>query len=312
MKKSLILLVLVIGLVTSELYAQNYAFRVLVAKGQVKVKVADTKWEPLKTGVRLNKGDRIKLSDGNYVGLVHSSGKTLELKKSGVYDISDLSEKKGSNTKSIVSKYADFVISKMTPEAIEQNRKKYASTTGSGERGLYDTDIHLYLPKTIEVLNKRATFSWEYRNINATYIITLKNIFGEQILTTEVYESSYTINFDNDTIQNGLINDFITVEVRLKEDVNIKSQKAAVKWMDDEHSEALKATILELTASLGETSPLNNLILAEFYEEKGFILDAISSYEHAIILAPEIDFYKESYNEFLIRNELKKLGTPNE
>jgi cytochrome c-type biogenesis protein CcmH/NrfG len=35
-------------------------------------------------------------------------------------------------------------------------------------------------------------------------------------------------------------------------------------------------------------------------------IDAISAYEEAIKLAPDVPYYKEAYEEFLLRHGLKK------
>ncbi len=306
MKRIVVFLVITIALITHRAYAQDYTFRVLANKGINKAKKAGSKWTVLKTGSRLNEGDKLKLSNDSYLGLVHANGKTLELKQAGSYDIKILSDQLGANTKSMVSKYADFVISKMAPEEIEKNRKKYASIAGSGERGLYDTDIHLYLPKTLVLLNTKAIISWNYKDENEVFIVTIKNIFGEKILVAESTKTSYTINYEDDNVENGSINNIITIEVSLKSNASIISQEIAIRLIDSTDEQGVRLRLTNLKSNLGELSSLNNLILAEFYEENGLVLDAITSYEDALLLSPEIEYFREVYDEFLIRNELKK------
>ena len=50
---------------------------------------------------------------------------------------------------------------------------------------------------------------------------------------------------------------------------------------------------------------LNKFIMAGFYEENKLLIDAITAYEQAIKLAPDVPTYKEAYEEFLLRNKLK-------
>jgi tetratricopeptide (TPR) repeat protein len=57
---------------------------------------------------------------------------------------------------------------------------------------------------------------------------------------------------------------------------------------------------------LSEENALNKFILAGFYEEHKLFIDAIAAYEDAIRLAPDVDSYKEAYEEFLLRNKLKE------
>jgi hypothetical protein len=62
--------------------AQEYAFKVLVNKGQNEIK-AGNNWKPIKVGASLNSVDELKISQNGYVGLVHVSGKPLEVKSAG-------------------------------------------------------------------------------------------------------------------------------------------------------------------------------------------------------------------------------------
>ena len=54
-----------------------------------------------------------------------------------------------------------------------------------------------------------------------------------------------------------------------------------------------------------EETALNKFILAGFYEDNELLIDAISAYEAAIKMAPDVDTYKDAYEEFLLRNKLK-------
>jgi cytochrome c-type biogenesis protein CcmH/NrfG len=50
--------------------------------------------------------------------------------------------------------------------------------------------------------------------------------------------------------------------------------------------------------------------MAGFYEENKLFVDAIGAYEEAIKLAPDVPTYKEAYEEYLLRNKLKKPVEP--
>ena len=51
--------------------------------------------QSLKTGASLKSGDELKVSENAYLGLVHVSGKPLELKTAGSYKVADLAAKMG-------------------------------------------------------------------------------------------------------------------------------------------------------------------------------------------------------------------------
>jgi cytochrome c-type biogenesis protein CcmH/NrfG len=49
------------------------------------------------------------------------------------------------------------------------------------------------------------------------------------------------------------------------------------------------------------------LLVAGVYEQNNLLVDAGTAYLEAINLAPDVPQYKESYNDFVLRNGLKKL-----
>ena len=305
MTKKLSLIIIGLGLLFQGAIAQDYAFRVLASKGQNMVKKGTAAWQPLKTGAKLNSGEEVKLVANGYLGLVHSSGKTMELKEASVYNIAKLSSELGSGTQSIASKYADFVMSKMSPDQREENRKKYASVTGAAERGSEDASINIFMPQSVSVLNTKATVRWEPVRDDAVYVVNLKNLFEEKIMVVETSDPYYTIDFDNEQIKNAIVENLIIVRVSLKDDESIASKNAAIELMTDEDAQTYQVELSGLEQNIGQESSINDLILAEFYEENGLILDALTSYEDAVKLSPDVEYFQEAYDEFLIRNGLK-------
>ncbi len=305
MNKKLSLIIVVLAMLMQGAFAQDYAFRVLASKGQNMVKSGTSDWQSLKTGAKLNNGEEVKLDANGYLGLVHSSGKTMELKEASTYDISKLSSELGSSTQNIASKYADFVMSKMSPEQKEENRRKYASVTGAVERGSSDALINIFMPQSVSVLNNKAIIRWEPIKENAIYVVNLKNLFEEKIMVAETSDSFYTIDFNSDQIKNAIVENLIIVNVTLKDDESIASKNAAIELMSEEDSKTYKVELSGLEENIGSETSINSLILAEFYEEKGLVLDAITSYENAVRLSPDVEYFQEAYNEFLIRNRLK-------
>ena len=309
MTKKLSLIIIGLGFLLQGAIAQDYAFRVLASKGQNMVKKGSTDWQPLKTGAKLNSGEEVKLAANGYLGLVHSSGKTMELKEASVYNIAKLSSELGTGTQSIASKYADFVMSKMSPEQIEENWNKYASVTGAAERGSEDASINIFMPQSVSVLNKKATIRWEPIKDDAVYVVHLKNLFEEKIMVVETNDPFYTIDFNNEQIKNSVVENLIIVSVSLKDDESIASKNAAIELMTDEDAKTYEVELKSLESNIGSETSINNLILAEFYEENGLILDALTSYEDAVKLSPDVEYFQEAYNEFLVRNGLKKPDT---
>src|SRR5688500_12496233 len=97
---------------TALAFSQEYSFKVLVNKGKNEMK-SGSDWKPVKVGASLKSPDEIKVSENAYLGLIHVSGKPLELKNAGNYKVIDLAAKVGTGT-SVLNKYTDFILSNNT------------------------------------------------------------------------------------------------------------------------------------------------------------------------------------------------------
>lgn len=301
---SSLLVLVVFAVFTAQ--GQDYDFRVLVNQGDNQVSNG-ADWTTLKTGAKLKSGQEIKIVENGYVGLVHSSGKVKDLKSAGTYNVKSLSSGMPTSSNNITQKYADFVLSKMSPEEKEANRRKYANVTGAVERGDDASSINLYLPTSVSVYNNNAVIRWDAVSDGATYQVKLKNIFEDVIMVTETTESSYQIDFDDPKIASAAVEDLVIVNVSLKSNDEIKSKDAAIERVKEDQKPEFAEELVAVKASLGDTeSSLNELILAELYEENGFILDALTSYENSVKISPDVPFFQEAYQEFLVRNGMKK------
>ena len=287
-------------------FGQDYTFRVMVSKGANKVKVGNSDWKALRTGEYLNDGDQLQLVDKGYLGLVHSNGRTKELKTAGDYSITELSSALSATSQNITSKYADFVISKMSPEEREANRRKYASVTGAVERGDSDAAINIFMPTSVSVYNPEVMIRWDpIAGENTTYVVKLKDLFEQTIMVAETSESNYTIDFNDPKLAGAIVENLVIVNVSVKGNEDIKSKNAAIEQFSSDATASFEVELKALQANLGEQSSINNLILAEFYEENNLLLDALTSYEYAIKMSPDVEYYKEAYEEFLLRTGLK-------
>jgi hypothetical protein len=298
MKRKSLILAFALTFISWLSFGQGYTFKVLANKGANEVNRGG-EWSALKTGASLNENDELKISENAYLGLVHSSGKTLELKEEGTHKISSLASQINTAGSSVASKYADFVLSKMSAEG----KKNKLSATGAVSRGSEDA-IKIFMPNSVGVFSQEPILKWsEVEGDDVTYTLTVKNMFEDQLLQVTTTDPHYQIDLNNEKLadQNVVL---ITVASSVNEDS--KSGTYAIKRLPISDMEKVKTTLNELMSGVNEPTALNKYILAGFYEENNLLVDALTNYLKAMELAPEVDSYKEAYEEFLLRNRLSE------
>lgn len=284
---------------SSFVFGQDYAFKVLANKGVNEVKSGET-WQPVKTGATLKAGDELKLSDNSYMGLVHASGKPMELKKSGNYKVADLASSVGGGT-SVLNKYTDFILSSNSAEA----KKNRLSATGAVHRATETNAIKVMLPENQHsgIYNAVAVISWEGDKVPGPYVVTIKNMFEEELAKAETPETMLQIDLTDPRFSNL---NAILIEVSSKSDPKLVSKQHMIKRLPPVDQARVKTSLSEIIGEVADQTALNKLILAGFYEENGLFIDAISAYEEAIKLAPDVPSYSEAFEEFLLRHGLKR------
>jgi hypothetical protein len=284
---------------TSYAFAQDYTFKVLANKGSNEVKSGDA-WQPLKTGASLRENDEIKLADNAYIGLVHVDGRPLEVKKAGNHSVKQLAKDMKGGT-SVLNKYTDFILSSNSAEA----KKNRLSATGAVHRATETAALKMIFPdkNNAEVFNSTAVVSWEDAKTSGPYVVSILNLFEEEIMKIETTEMRVKIDLSDPKLA---AEPNLLVEVSSKADKKIATKQHMIKKLGNAEKENVKKSLNEIMGQVTEPTALNKLLLAGFYEENKLIIDAIAAYEEAIELAPDVPTFKEAYDEFLLRQNLKK------
>jgi len=299
MKRSATLFTVLALLISAGAMAQTAAvFKVFANSGAVQLKSGGTQ-QPLKAGASLKSEDQLVVCEGCYVALVHSAtGKPHQLTAAGTYNVKDLAKGMTGST-GVVSKYTEFILSSNSDEA----KKNRLSATGAVHRGLNDIDVFLPEPRSHgnHVINDSIFVGWESKSTKqGPYEVELKDMFGETLLKIQAPTNRVKIKLPGKE-------NIITLEVRRKGETSSGSQPFSIQRFDAQKDQAtiqrIKSELAEL--NLTEETAINKFILAGFYEYQNLLIDAVWAYEQAIRLAPEVDTYKEAYNEFLLRKQLK-------
>lgn len=307
MKTKLLTLILSFLLVSTMTYAQDEIFKVLASKGANKVVSSkSTEQKPILIGKKLFKDDKVIIGENSYLGLAHKSGKTIELKKAGTYEISKLSSEVASQNAGVAKKYVDFVAGELssTDEDMAKNRHKYMAVTGSVERDVKNASgIKVLTPKDVFTLSTPVTLRWVPTHESSnTYVITLTDLSDEPVYTVETKENFVIVDLDKLNIKKEKN---LLWKVAVKDSKpKVESEPAILKYVDEAKAATLEKQVADIKAELKEETALNKLVLASFYEENGLILEALASYEAAMKLEPEVEDYKIAYGKFLERRQL--------
>ena len=277
-------------------FGQDYAFKVLGNEGSNSSNPGG-QWTTLKTGSIIKDNETVRVGANSYLGLLHSSGRSIELREAGDYPVADLVKKVSTGTSSIAGKYADFVLSKMASSGSGNNM----AVTGAVERATDDNSIKVNLPSSVELFNPEAIITWGDVEGNHDYKIILKNMFDEVIMETTVTEPMISLNFDDPKLRDQRL---VIFNVRLKDDESIQSGEYGIKKLSKEEAETIKNSYETIKSEIGDDTALDKIILASFFEENNLIIDAATNYENAIKLSPDVDDFKNAYKQFLQRNGL--------
>lgn len=285
--------------------AQDYTFRVLANKGMNQVKRAGSSApEALKTGAKLNTNDEIIASEDAYIGLMHSSGKTTEIRGAGIKKVSDLEKNVNVGGTSVASRYAQFVMNKLNEEETTDVRSRM-NATGAVSRAVGSAPINVMAPVQADLMGDNAILRWDApENVSEgdKYLVKVENIFNEEIYSEETDKTSIELDFSNEELAYDM--GLYLVKVYKKGDEEIVSNEIGIKKVKAGDKVEIQENLANLRSEVSEDSPLNKIIYASFYEENGLILDALTKYEEAIAMSPEIEDFQELYQNFLLKNGL--------
>lgn len=322
-KINLLIGLLVFAVASTFGQTKDYSFKVLAAKGNNQF-LTKGQWANLSAGATLNKGEKVKVTEGGYIGLIHSTGKTMELKTSGTFDVAELESKVISSKTNFGEKYGDFVADGMF--ASNPDAKNSFKETGSVHRGA-KTPIFVYAPKEIQALKSEPlTLHWNKCGGKHVFEISLSDFFGEVIYTTKSDTNFAVIDFskiklssDEDMDTKGsylltiksLTDPSYSTSSGSSDSNNKNGYSYTVKIVDD--ATALKATteIKKVKSQMNTNSAMDYMFLAAVYEKQDLMTYAVDSYAKAQSLAPNVDHFKTQYEEYIKTklNEKSLLGS---
>lgn len=292
--KSLRLLFFLAGMVLAcTLQAQDYAFRIMLNKGDNYFHSSDNRHEKLITGTKLLGEHKVTVAEGGYVALVHASGATLELKESGEYKVAELESKINNGQPSLLKKYTKYIMDNIADE----NHHRL-SATGAVTRSI--VGMKVYMMGYSGYFGKEQIVDWEdVKGVDA-YVVVLKDKFDDELVRKEVELSEIMFDFSDPKLKNE---ELVSVFIAPKGNT-AKAEGYGLKPLKDNELMRVKSEFETLTSAIDLETSLGHLVAAAFFEENRLFSDAITHYKKAIALSPEIEDYEKSYFNFLERSGL--------
>jgi hypothetical protein len=301
MKTQFISSLLVLGSFGAFAQSGEMAFKILAVNGQVSKKDVSSEVSAA-VGQKLYSGDIITINQKGYVGLVHKSGRSLELKAPGVYDVNILSSKlSNQTTQSISKKYASYVAGELTKseeEDINKNHRKYMEVTGSVERSVAPSSIKMRIPGTSEVRWNVVSINWDAAPGTKTYVVTLTNLFNEKLGVFETTSNNVEIDLAKYKATNTKA--FIC-QVKSKEDSRQKSPEYLLKVVSADDDARINKDIATIKEENKEGGAIANILIANYLEQNHLYLEAMKYYQMASKAEPEVLAYQEVLKDFMTR-----------
>ena len=282
--------VFILLLITNPVHAQSSRFQITHLSGKAEVK-SKKKWTTLKVSDKLHLNDEVRLDRNSIMHLIDSSGATLLFTLPGIYKIGDF-----------------FKLNRPIP-LFDGSQKVVLGHTVRVVQNFFGSQapIKVLLPLDSTfgtVYAKQFLIKWIDKDNKGPYVVLVKNLFKETIMTLEV-EGQETL-FDLNTEQ--LLKDtepllkqrVLYFVITSKADAKYKSAEHVIKRISI-HERYRIDDVLNKEIILDNSRALDQLVLAGFYEEHALFVDAVNAYLESIRLGQDDPAYTEAFAIFLKR-----------
>lgn len=289
------------------LYSQGNTFIVISVKGNVEYQKAGTnKWQPVKVNQKLSITDKIKINEGGYINLAHSSGKPIQLSEAKEYSLTQVESDLLSKKSNLTSRLAKSVIEELnkSESMLANNQYKAKSTiTGATYRGLGENSIIPFIPKKIHFINNQIQFSWfPYNNIR-NYKIYITDINDQVIHSANVNDTTIVLDASKINLKTDT---YYLFYVTLVDNDKVKSPSISFKIFPEKKVKQINDNIAEIINDLGiENTPFQHIVVAKYFAQNLLFFNALQSYQNAIKLAPDKKEYQIMYENYIEMSLLK-------
>lgn len=284
------------------LLADKPDFNVVTLKGDNQVKRANLEnWDKLNAGDKLFADDQIKLANGAYLALLHSSGAPIEVSKSGNYTVKKLASQASSHKSDVTKKFTKYLVDelKSSDDVLSSgDYRKKMKNLGAVERSIESSNtntIKALMPLNSYSIDNSLTFNWNDGQSSNNYNLVIKNSDSKV-----VYEKNTNVtNLNVDLSSLNLNKDecyfwYVTSG-------NNKSEEYCLFNINSEEIKSINSDLKTIEDEIGsENSALVSLVKANYLADKNINYKADQEFANAISISNN-DNYKVVYAKFLLK-----------
>lgn len=267
-------------------------FKVIACKG--KITLQRTK-KPVNVGSGLNSADQLRMEGPVYLGLVHKSGKAIELRSEGIIVISDLLKQVSSKSTGM-DKLVGFVVNSVKGAEEGKNIK-----SASVEMSLNVNKLRLISPRTTKTIDDEMTFTWNgsVDGKPANYLFTITDANQNVRFKKELTETQLAVNLKSLSLEKDRCYYWSVTQTNAQ----VPSVESYCLYLvNDAETASLSGQLQTLRQEQGaQPSALDKLMLGAFYEQNGLTYRAMTAYKDAAAIGGDVEIFNDSYREFLRR-----------
>jgi hypothetical protein len=294
---------------TGHLFAQENYFTVLAAQGEISLKKINVKgWVDLKTGDKINSGEKLKVGSNSYIGLLYSSGISTEIKTEGIYDFDRIKNSTKNTFKSPNKKFADYVFNQLTKKAEESGEMKSMGAVVRQRANFIEAGI----PFSFLAIDSNIVFKWypvftsSHGISDSTYyIFKLTNNKNVTLFMKVLADTVFNCSINSFHLTKGETYKWIVLDYnnsKFSSDTNYIMIPSSGKL------DAIRDSINELNSNFGsDSTAITQIIYASFYQNNQLNIQALDAFRTAEQLAPDVEIYKKMFAEFLLSIKLTRM-----
>jgi hypothetical protein len=267
-------------------------FKVIACKG--KITLQRTK-KPINVGSGLNSADQLRLEGPVYLGLVHKSGKAIELRQEGIIVIADLL-KQVSSKQTSMDKLVGFVVNSVKGAEEGKNIR-----SASVEMSLNVNKLRLISPRTTKTIDDEMTFTWHGSSDGkpATYMFTITDANQNVRFKKELTETQLSVNLKSLNLEKDRCYYWSVAQAGAQTPA---VESYCVYLLNDAETASLTNQLQVLRQEQNsQPTALDKLMLGAFYEQNGLTYRALNAYKDAAAVGGDVEIFSDSYREFLRR-----------